>query len=327
MFDNLKNAYLDFQSRRQTLLIAQRIQEVSRQLTEHIKAKFQQRNNQGHPLFVVMGEHHGQPAHRISNILVVKGLLDQGYKVAVGKEMSHNTADVIAGVKIKYGICSPADILMKRMRQPLIHDDREVLVEHYEFHNPHSLESFRIYDAALYRLNVPISFNDAATTARGFEIDVSDPLTRKIAKADKRKIKEAISANSPEGMHIRNTCMVLRALKHAQDFKPDIYVQECGNVHVTGLRTQTADYPYKESLTSLFKAQRRHVTGIAMQEMGGREETYPADIDKSDVLTVELEGPSFRGLENEKEKPWMAAVMPHIMGANWSRDQALSFDR
>lgn len=217
----------------------------------------------GEPLVLLIGENHGAAAHQVIQILVLKKLKESGRKIAVGLELPHNSLlrgyysslgryreqnEKIAALEKHAASCDPDGAFTLKCNLGTAHFFAANM-------SKKSLLKF------LHDKKISTGFNDAAITNPINEdedvepiLDLSDDLTQRAAVNTGYKANEKIDAVSSSGMHIRNALIVERALDHAQRSHAEIYVQNCGTLHVAGTKANKAiTHPYEHSLSALFR--------------------------------------------------------------------------
>ena len=198
-------------------------------------------------------------------MLVLKKLKESGRKIAVGLELPHNSL-------LRGYYSSNFDRYREEGQQRIAAlenhaasgDPDGVLTLKCNLGTTHFFASNMAKKSLLKFLHnekISTGFNDAAMEISACEdeqtlpfLDFSDRITRHTAVKAGYKTGEEIDPVNPSGMHIRNMLIVERALDHAQRSNAEIYVHNCGAMHVTGAKADDGmTHPYEQSLCGLFK--------------------------------------------------------------------------
>lgn len=194
------------------------------------------------PLIVLMGEEHMFPANQILPQAIASRFKNTSdhtdHRIAYGMEWEHNSLN-------------------------------SVISNLNKFDDIHLIHAFRAADLQLFGLpaernmlafcrhhSISVRFNDAASACKSGHcyLDASDPQTKELMGDDAAKI---IGMTSPQGMALRNKMIINNALQHMEDTKADIYIQQCGAIHLFG--NQKMIYPdfgeienaFSDSLTAV----------------------------------------------------------------------------
>lgn len=204
------------------------------------------------PLVVLAGETHITPAHYIHHMLVLKGLLAAGQKVAVGNESPddlHQLFSVVAGrspdTEGKDALLrlDPGGSLSVRWRLVMVGKDAG-----------YSCFSFYRF---LLRHGVPFRCVDAARDREEKYVDHKDRPSAQHMKVCLGDVVENVPIDSGPGMYVRNHHMAHRISEFAEATDARIVFLRCGNAHVAG-QVDTRDgrlvYEPRHSLSALFRS-------------------------------------------------------------------------
>ena len=189
------------------------------------------------PLVVLMGEDHTVPAHKVMRQGLMSRLLKTTSSFAYGMERAYDLLPHL--LEKKFDLVLDAD-----QRAQLIGDDynghrlarafRATLTPEHSPFTSKNLLAFCLYN------NVSIRANDAAKIRvdNKWVLDLPD--------------HQNIPVESLEGVALRNSVIVERALTHMHESGVHIYVQDCGMGHVLGHQSTQGIWPHSESLSALF---------------------------------------------------------------------------
>jgi len=296
-----------------SLIMAGRIIDASQSMTRIIEGEFEQTRGSA-PLFVMLGENHDRPAHKLAHMLVLRSLQDKGYKIAVGLEdpynLTHTVVEYLKDHKQRAAGNLLAELLVDTARDDPLHVQIAVpLAQKDSAHLTNMLCRHVAIDSG-----IRMAFKDAARSGYNFgaTLDRDDPHLRHIIRRDRIDVgKDPVVAYSPLGIHLRNKMIVEMGQDHALRRKPHIYIQLCGNHHVGGApHSPLGDLPYKQSLTGLYQVGQHNVLGITTY-LDRWSVAQPPN--KAVRNLPSFKGPSFKDANDALERVWLEAVMPSIL--------------
>lgn len=202
------------------------------------------------PLVVLAGEQHTVPAHYIHHMLVLKGLLAAGQKIAVGEERPRNDLS-----RLFFSVAGrlPDPSGMEEIRR-LDSGGALSLKSGISFSNKWAGYSSFLLCLFLLRRGVAFRHVDAAETVRegGSFIDSSDSLAAQSLQACSSTVAgKDVDAHSAEGIHVRNDHMARRIRELAEDSGARIVFLRCGGAHVAGI---SGHYEARHSLSAIFRS-------------------------------------------------------------------------
>ena len=211
----------------------------------------------GARLYIIMGEHHAKPSHKMAQAGVIDNLAadrDTHGSVMLALETPYNQLQQYLDDVYKTRIPEPLKTSFHE-RDPLGHHfARTVLADNMYTCAPQSMT--RVLSRALTH-NLPIALCDAARKEFGY-LDPGDDMAQEIARSARFQCdlaNEDISVVGTRGMNTRNAVMARRAVEKAQDNKADTVVIQTGLNHLGGNLSRRLNYD--TSLTALLKDQIR----------------------------------------------------------------------
>lgn len=221
------------------------------------------------PLIVLAGETHINPAHYIHHMLVLKGLLAAGQKVAVGNESPDDLYQLFSVAAGRSPDTEGKDALLRldpggslSVRWRLVMVGKDAGYSCFSFYR------------FLLRHGVPFRCVDAARDREEKYLDHKDRSSAQHMKLCLGDIAENIPLDSGPGVQIRNHHMAHRTSEFAEETGARIVFLRCGNAHVAG-QVDTRDgrlvHEPRHSLSALFRS--LHLPFFAL--LAGRN--VPAD--------------------------------------------------
>lgn len=217
----------------------------------------------GARLYVVLGENHAMPSHKMAQAGLLDNLAtapDLHGRVMLAMEQPYNLLqkylNSVCGIKTPPSFHSQLDDL-----DPVgYHTGRAVLTANKLSDAPQSTN--RVLSCALSN-NMPIALCDSALS-RLRNLDPVDELALEIAMSGTLQCdlaKQDISMYSSKGINIRNAVMARRASAkaHSRSIRADTVVFQTGQHHLGGYLplNNSGDLTYQTSLTARLKAEIR----------------------------------------------------------------------
>jgi len=219
-------------------------------------------------LVILVGEYHMNMTHILLIQAVIQAHKQVPHRFALGLELPHDNIDFI-------------DVLM----------ETETLTNE----KPHIINAMDSYNA-LFKFcrtqEIDVRFNDLARTD-DFRMDADDEMTANIIRKhglprDVSPHECPIDTRTILGMKLRNIGIVENAISHIKKSDARIYIQHCGENHVFGSKLRLENYPYEESLTSLFHQHGFAVLAVSLKDKfavpGPYKWPHDALKDVSDVI-------------------------------------------
>jgi hypothetical protein len=205
------------------------------------------------PLFVVMGESHVVPAHKMLQQGLIKRLLSgtSPLALAYGMETDHNLlARYISRVSGRpmQQCLDVKDPDGQKLLRSLLADQ--------SFYYYSCVSNAPVSERNLLRFlveqNVSVRANDTATKLISEKrvLDRDDPVTAALIERYAPLIAGEIPVKDIEGVSKRNYKLEQGAQDHAHETGAAVYLQHCGRDHVLGC--SNSKYPYAGSLTARF---------------------------------------------------------------------------
>ncbi len=286
---------------------AARIGSAAKLATDRILAAYTCREQVDRPLFVLIGENHYMPSHRIAAWLVARALKEQGVSLAVGIEQPHNTIDYM----LPPGLLTRASFFLKPSEYNRKSLCQTVIREKRSEESPVS----KMYVNTLFlEGGYAVSLIDAASTQLHY-LDQGDSLTfRHINQGINKKICSNIHVAEKDGLYVRNLFMKERMKEQAFAAGADIFIVICGIAHVAGFaeKDEPGDKaPYNQSIASLCRQEGMQVLTLPLLTRQVPEAAIPSE---SKNTPLYLDGPVFGSYskDGDKERLWLQGVLPAL---------------
>ncbi len=329
----LRNIYRQYARRgaveEEPMITAGRILEAAQIVTRDIESKLASMPDDGEPLFVVLGEHHDLATHKLAEMRIVHDLQRKGYKVAVGLENSYNLAQTSLEKEQQQNPSAFTDIMAEQLQTTPHGDSMHVWIAEAALMTEETYLTNKARLKSFTQSGVSVGLNDAARSDAntGRYLDHEDSYLQGVIHGNEIDTGDkAVDAFSALGISLRNQVMMTMATGHAAGQKPDIYIQICGALHMAGHENPgpaLGALPYSQSLTALYEAKGRYVLGVPLFNDDFTEASLPADRSGAVVKGPTLNGPAFKGVDNPRERAWLAEVMSYVM-PHRGPDQAAS---
>jgi hypothetical protein len=215
------------------------------------------------PLVVLIGEHHGIPAHILIQAMFLDRLAaDQNRKIAYGYESPHNLLGRTISRQLPYRLTAEDEAAISASDL----DGRMALAAclGYIDHNDAPVSRHAFFKFCM-SAGVSMRFNDAALNfSQQLTLNKADPLTADtIRRHAPGHDGSAITGYSPLGVALRNRVIIENAKNHMHQTNAKIYIQNCGRNHIFG--NVHDGYTAQDSLTALINKHAVPVLSIFMQ--------------------------------------------------------------
>jgi hypothetical protein len=243
------------------------------------------------PVVVVIGEIHETPTHDMFQLGLLHGAgalsgpNGAAYTVAGGFEQPKDLFGSIVNMLTKRKpVGPPFGWIVNKIIKPRGDLSREIkdYMTAADHDGKRSLMAvlaaapWRPEQASLmyYCLKSPMSFrfNDVAQIVKGkiTEIDKDDPAMKDMLTLRAPDLlTQNFAIDSETGLMVRNMMMAENAMRHIKDTGADIYIQQCGGMHVSGGIIERGDgihhYKYDKSLCAYFAASDAYVIPLHME--------------------------------------------------------------
>jgi hypothetical protein len=207
--------------------------------------RFEQTYAVNKPLYVIMGEYHDRPSHRIAHTLLTRCLSDLASPIITALECPINIkASDYPGLKLtastKRALCPESVSNLDLLKNYMMSE-----------HAPYSGQSFKA--SLIHQRDRLITiFNDIARND-DYTMDLSSMLG-----PNEADLARGITSKSVNGVALRNIHMSDHLIAAVKEYKAPLAIQICGQAHVNGSEFNSP----KESLTGLLKAKKQEVFNI-----------------------------------------------------------------
>mgnify|MGYP003625104901 CR=1 FL=1 len=219
-------------------------------------------------LFVMAGEHHNLPAHKLHHMLVLQGLYEANESIVSALEHPTNmvTDEFLKSFLSGISQIEPKDIgssMDLYKANPSILGLCEIYASIVSG-NKDSYYASNILHTHMFRLHASSNgqfigiHSDTARLSQKF-LDVSDPQTAQSMRKALKKVEHNMSLKSQEGLYVRNIHMAQKLSDVASQYKTRIAMQLCGQTHVNG---GGLDSHQAEGLCAIFKRSAKPVIGV-----------------------------------------------------------------
>lgn len=298
--------------------MADRIRDAGMLIAGHVEEKFRQSGKRrSGPLFVMLGGHEKQAAHKLTQMMALRELQERGHKVAVGFADPYSLARSAIGYIRDNTRSSFADDLEARLKGVDRDSPLHLSIADSLMKTESAYLTRNVFRYAGEQSEMKIAFNDAARENYNLAdtIDMTDAYLQQVMADAQIMDAGPVNAHTPRGVQLRNRVIVDLAQDHAVQRRPSIYIQLCGNHQVAGMR-QLADgplFPYGQSLLGLYQSRGQAAMGIHIFHDQFKRSHCPKGGKVAVWRGPTLEGPSFSGWDNPLERAWLQAVLPHLM--------------
>ena len=250
------------------------------------RAELDRQRQSDETLYVMAGEHHDLPAHKLHHMLVLQGLYEAGESLITAIEQPSNVVTdeflkaFLLGVSKIEPEQLPATMALYKANPALLglSEVYASILGGCEYADYAS----RVQLTHMFRLHATSKFqftgmcSDAARLSQKF-LDVSDPATAQSMRKALNKVEDNMSLESQEGLYVRNIHMAQRLYDVASQYKTRIAVQLCGQAHVNGDAMVSHQ---AEGLCAIFKRSAKPVIGVFLNPVMD----YTAGLEKDEII-------------------------------------------
>jgi hypothetical protein len=250
------------------------------------RAALDQKGQSNETLYVMAGEHHDLPAHKLHHMLVLQGLYESGESMVAALEHPSNMVTDVFLESFLRGVPKidskqlPATMALYKANPALFG-----LCEIYASIVSGSEDSYyasQVLHTHMFRMHATSKFqftamhSDAARLKQKF-LDVSDPVTAQSMRKALNKVEHNMSLKSQEGIYVRNIHMAQRLYDVTSQYKTRIAVQLCGQAHVNGEPMMSHQ---QEGLCAIFKRSAKPVMAVFLNPVAD----YSTGLEKNEII-------------------------------------------
>ena len=211
------------------------------------------------PLYVLMGESHVKPSHKLAMQGVIVGLREKGYSVSVGMELHHTLL-----TDIMLDETDNAWVQKRMFESPYCSEDLKQDDLTYLYGDQGMKQFLKFLSAE----RIPMRNNDLDLWGCGKfagedHLDPQDEINQRYFKKLAVPLDQRVPVASRLGLYMRNLGMVDAARAHAEETGARIYIQHTGASHLFG--EADLDAPYAESFHCLLKQAGASVLGMELR--------------------------------------------------------------
>jgi hypothetical protein len=245
-----------------------------------------QKGQSDETLYVMAGEHHYLPAHKLHHMLVLQGLYESGESMVTALEHASN---MVTDVFLESFLRGVPKIDSKQLPGTMaLYKANPALLGLCEIYasivsgNKDSYYASNVLHTQMFRMHATSNsqfigmHSDTARLSQKF-LDVSDPATAQSMRKALNKVEQNMSLKSQEGLYVRNIHMAQRLYDVTSQYKTRIAVQLCGQAQVNG---DAMISHQAEGLCAIFKRSAKPVIGVFLNPVMD----YTAGLEKDEII-------------------------------------------